>query len=367
MDTEFQLQREGDKITLTVSVPKEEIKRKEQQLLASISRELSIPGFRPGKAPRHLVLSHYGQREFERDLLEALIEEGLKEALDRARLSPVTTPQVREVDFQPDKQLAFQASFEVLPEPEIPDGFSLPLEEPPPAEVSEEELNEVLADLRRQAAVLEPKGAPAEGGDVVRIRQGERVWEAEIDPQRTIGKQLVGVEAGTSVVLRDEEGHAEEFEVLEVYRLLVPDEEETAAYFGEESWQALRERVRAQLLAQKEAERKHALRLAALDALADQLQLEPPPGLLKQATDEEMQALGIKPELRGEVEQAVRRRLRREILAQRIAEQKGLLPTQGEVEQAAREAGADPDRMWGRLVFRRAADWIIEHAKRRPA
>jgi len=148
-----------------------------------------------------------------------------------------------------------------------------------------------------------------------------------------------------------------------VYRLQIPDEEEAAASLGEESWEALVEKVRAQLLAQKEAERRHNFRLAALDALADRLKLEPPPGLLAQATDEEMETLRIKPELRGEVEGAVRRRLRREILAQRIAEQKGLLPSEEELKEEAEKAGVEPDRMWGRLIFRRAADWIIDKAK----
>ena len=107
-----------------------------------------------------------------------------------------------------------------------------------------------------------------------------------------------------------------------------------------------------------------ALRLAALDALADHLKLEPPPKLLEEATQEEMKALRLKPELRGEVEQTVRRRLRREILAQRVAEQKGLLPSEDELKEEAEKLGVEPDQMWGRLVFSRAADWIIEHARR---
>ena len=359
----FEVKREGDVVTVSVTVPREAVRRMEERLLQEIAREVFIPGFRPGKAPRHLVLARYGEREFEEELRDLLIREWLGKTLDRASLKPVTTPQVDSVEFRRGECLSFKATFEVLPDLVIPDELDLSLEEPPPAEVTDEELERVLEDVRRQAAVLEPKEGPAEAGDVVRIARGERMWEAEIDPQRPIGKQLVGVEAGTSVVLKDEEGHAEEFQVVGVYRLQIPDEEEAAASLGEESWEALVEKVRAQLLAQKEAERRHNFRLAALDALADRLKLEPPPGLLAQATDEEMETLRIKPELRGEVEGAVRRRLRREILAQRIAEQKGLLPSEEELKEEAEKAGVEPDRMWGRLIFRRAADWIIDKAK----
>lgn len=360
----FEVKRDGDRVTLVITVPREAIRSKEEELLRQVAREVFIPGFRPGKAPRHLVLARYGEREFEEELRDALIREWLGKTLDRAALEPVTTPEVGEVDFLPGERLSFQASFEVLPEVEIPDEIEVPLEEPPPPEVTEEELKDVLADVRRQAAVLEPKDGKAEAGDVVRIARGDRVWEAEIDPARPIGRQLVGAEAGARIVLKDKEGHAEEFEVVGVYRLVIPDDEEAAASLGEESWDKVVEKVKEQLLAHKEAERKHSLRLSALDALADELKLEPPPGLLKKATDEEMEALRIKPELRAEVEGAVRRRLRREILARRIAEQKGLLPTAEELKQEAEKAGVEPDRMWGRLVFRRAADWIIEQARR---
>ena len=358
----FEVRREGDTVTVTITVPREAIRRAEERLLREIAREVFIPGFRPGKAPRHLVLARYGEREFEQELQDLLIREWLGKTLDRASLEPVTTPQVEEVDFQRGEGLSFTATFEVLPEVEVPDQLDLQLEAPPPAEVSEEELKQVLEDVRRQAAVLEPKEGPAEAGDVVRIARGERMWEAEIDPAPPLGRQLLGVTAGTSVVLKDEEGHAEEFQVIGVYRLLIPDEEEAAASLGEESWEKLVEKVREQLLTQKEAERRHNFRLAALDALADHLKLEPPPGLLARAIDEEMQALRIKPELRGEVEGAVRRRLRREILAQRIAEQKGLLPSEEELEGEAKKVGVEPDRMRGRLIFRRAADWIIDRA-----
>jgi len=361
----FEVKREGDKITLEVEVPKDAIREKETQLLREIAREVFIPGFRPGKAPRHLVLARYGEEAFENDLKDALIREWLGKTLTRADLSPATTPKVEEVDFQRGERLAFRVTFEVLPEVEVPDELDIPLEEPPPAEVPEDDLKAVLEDIKRQAAVLEPKDGPAEAGDVIRIRQGERMWEAEIDPERPIGKQLLGAKAGDKVLLKDEEGNAEEFEVVAVYKLLIPEEEEAAKHFGEESWEALVEEVREELLREAERRRLHNLRLAALDALADALGLEPPPGLLAETAEEEMRSLRARPELRPEVEQAVRRRLRREIVARRVAEQKGLLRTDEEVEKLARESGANPDHIWGRLVFERAADWIIEHAGRK--
>ncbi len=360
----FEVKREGDRITLVVTVPREEIDRKERALLREIAREVFVPGFRPGMAPRHLVLARYGEREFEEELKESLIREWLGRTLDRAALDPATAPHLEEVEFERGKRLYFQVSFEVLPEVEIPDELPISLEEPPPAEVTEEELEEALQDLKRRAGVLEPKDEPAQAGDIVRIAHGDQLWEAEIDPERPIGKQLLGAEPGAKIVLKDEEGHSEEFEVVGVYRLNVPGEEEAAAYYEEDSWEALKDKVKQGLLERKEAERLAAWRLSALDALADHLKLEPPPGLLAEITEEEMRELRVKPELRGEVEQAVRRRLRREILARRIAEQKGFLPTDDEVRKLAEESGAREGSVRARLILDRAADWIIEHARR---
>ena len=72
-ETRFEVKREGDRVTLAVEVPQETVRKKEQELLRALAREVFIPGFRPGKAPKHLVLARYGEQEFEDELKEALI------------------------------------------------------------------------------------------------------------------------------------------------------------------------------------------------------------------------------------------------------------------------------------------------------
>ncbi|MCD6320632.1 trigger factor family protein, partial [Candidatus Bipolaricaulota bacterium] len=60
-----------------------------ERVLRRISREVVIPGFRPGKAPRNLVLAHYGEEAFRNEVREELIREWLNRALDREKLEPV--------------------------------------------------------------------------------------------------------------------------------------------------------------------------------------------------------------------------------------------------------------------------------------
>ncbi|MGC9530338.1 MAG: trigger factor [Candidatus Bipolaricaulaceae bacterium] len=361
----FEVQREGDKVTVKVEVPPEAVRQEEKALLGALAHRLHVPGFRPGKAPAHLVLSRYGEQSFLADLKESLVREWLAKALAEADLRPATTPEVHTEEFHRGGRLAFRAEFEVLPQVEVPDELPLQLPEPPPAEVDEEELESVLEELRKRAGVLQPKDGPVEAGDVVRIRRGEQVWEVEVDPQRPLASQLMGAASGQPVTLQDEDDHTDVFEVAEIYRLIVPDEQETAGHYGDPSWEAMRERVRATMLKRAEAERLTALRIAALDTLADHLDLQPPAGLVAEITGEEMQRLGLKPAARSELEAAVRRRLRRDIIAQRVAEQQGLLPTDEELESVAAGSEENKDRLRSRLVFQRAADWILEHARRK--
>lgn len=361
---QVRVEQTGAEVTLTVEVPGEAIRKKEDELLRSVAREIEVPGFRPGRAPRHLLLAHYGEEAFLVDLREALVREWLRRSLGEAALTPVTTPRVEEMDFQPHQRFAFRVRFEVLPELGIPDEVELRIPEPPPAQVTEEEVAEVLEAMRRQAAVLEPKTGPAEEGDVVHIRRGDQVWEAEASAGRHLGRQLIGATVGGHLVLRDEGGEASEFEVMGVYRVLIPDPPEVASHFGKDSWDALREEVRAGLLQRAEADRLRVHRLAALDALAEALGLEPPPGLLSETTEEELRRLGLGKGARGEVEAAVRRRLRREIVARHIAHQKGILPEREEVERLAREREEEEGVVRGELILTRAADWIIARARR---
>lgn len=360
----IQIKREGTSVILEISVPKEAVVQKEEEVLRILAQELRIPGFRPGKAPRHLLLRRYGEEAFWEEVREHLIRDWLDKALKELHLHPLTTPKVKTLEFVKGEKLSFHVEFEVLPEFSVPEELALSVEEPPPPEVREDEIDAVLADLRREAATLEPKSTPAEEGDVVHIRRGEHLWEGTASAERPIGRQLLGTKAGTRVVLTDDEGHAEEFEVVGVYKLILPSPEETARHYGKETWEELREEVRRELWARAEAKRHDELRRRALDALAEALNIPVPPGLLAETVEEEMKRFPKKPELRAEVEKSVARRVRREILIQRLAQEKGLNPTPEEVRRIAAEEGEDEEIVHNRLLFERTADWVLEHLRR---
>lgn len=360
----IQVKRDGTLVNLEIRVPKEDILRTEAEVLRALAQELQIPGFRPGKAPKDLLLRRYGEDAFWADVRERLIQDWLERAIKDFDLHPLTSPQVKTVEFVKGEKFSFHAEFEVLPEFTVPDELNISISEPSPAEVREEEVEEVLAELRREAATLVPKDGPAEEGDIVHIRRGEQVWEGVASSDRPIGRQLLGARAGTSIILEDEEGHAEEFEIAGVYQLMLPSLEEAARHYGKTTWEELREEVRRELLARAEAKRRDELRRQALDALAEALQIPVPPRFLAETVEEEMKKFPKKPEVRAEVEKAVARRLRREILIHRLSEQKGLAPDPEEVRRLAAEEGENEEIVHNRLLFERTADWVLEHIRR---
>ncbi len=358
----MQVERDGALVKLTVKVPEEAMREAEAQLKEDIRRAVRVPGFRPGKTPVHLALAHYGEDAYKADLKEELVKEWLQRGMEEHDLKPATAPKVEIQSFEPGQTLEFEASFEVFPVMEIPDAPALDLPEMASPEVSEEEVEGVLRDLRRRSAALKPREGPAQKDDVVRISRSGHTWEAEADPEGAMGAQLMGVEAGQQVVLKHDDAE-ETFTVEGVYEVLLPEPEEVAEQYGKDTWDEFREEVRGELLKQAMAEAEHRQRIGALDALADDLKLEAPPGLVEEVVDEEVQRFGGKQELKDEIRVAVQHRLRRELLSRMICEQKGLLPSAEEV-QAEAEGDQDSDAVRARIPAQRAADWVLESQRR---
>ncbi len=358
--------RERDEVTVTVEIPREELVRAEDEAYRRMAKEFHVPGFRPGKVPKAVLLSRYGEDVFDDEVKEILVERGLSRAIEEHDLRPLSSPKVEIVEFVRGERLVFEARFAVWPEVEIPDELDLEIPAIPEAEVSEEELAQTLEELKRRAAILEPKDGPAEVGDLVRFRHRDDLYEVEVTGDKEgLPHELLGKGPGDTVVLEDEKGRKLAVEVTQVYRVTIPAEDEIAAHYGEESWEGLRERARSEIARQKEAERRSRMRLAALDALAEKLGIDVPPSLLEEEVRIELARHGGKEELRGEVEEMVRRRLRRWIVSRLVASQKGLYPSDEEVRELARSLEVEEDLVRSRLILERAADWILEHAQKK--
>src|SRR5487761_156908 len=158
--TEATCRREID-----LEIPAENVQKTTEKIARDLARVARIPGFRPGKAPVTLIRRRFAE-EIKGEVLESLVPEFLEQALTEKKLSPVTRPQVDNVDFTDAGPLKFRATFEVLPEFELADYKNV--------EIEIEALGVGDAEgeeMRERAATYAPvEGRTAKDGDFVQVK-----------------------------------------------------------------------------------------------------------------------------------------------------------------------------------------------------
>ncbi|MEW5895717.1 MAG: trigger factor [Candidatus Omnitrophota bacterium] len=102
---------------LNFEVSKERVSKKIEEVFKDITREAKVKGFRPGKAPRHVIESEYGGLAKE-EAIKKIIPEVYQEALEKESISPLDYPEIGAVEFK-DGILKFTAGIEVKPEVKV--------------------------------------------------------------------------------------------------------------------------------------------------------------------------------------------------------------------------------------------------------
>ena len=88
-------------------------------------KQAALPGFRPGKAPRALVLKKY-EADVKAEVKRKLIGDAYRQAVDENKISVVGYPDIEEIQFGPGQALQFAATIETAPEFQLPDYKGLP-------------------------------------------------------------------------------------------------------------------------------------------------------------------------------------------------------------------------------------------------
>jgi trigger factor len=130
---------------------------------AEFVRQVRLPGFRPGKAPAHLVARQFGEQIAE-EAKRKLLNESYRQALEEHKLTPVTAPQIEEVQFGPGQPMVYTATIEVEPQFALPDYTGLPVRREK-REVTEEDVARALDVLREQRAEFVEVDRPLQPGD----------------------------------------------------------------------------------------------------------------------------------------------------------------------------------------------------------
>lgn len=135
-----------------------------------ISKKAKIPGFRKGKIPAHVIDSNFGKPYVLQEAASRSISELYPEIIEASEFKPIDYPKIKITQMEEDKPLGFEAEIELEPEIILPKYKGIKVNTLP-AEVSDEELQAQIDNMRKNFASLEPVegGAPAAEGDFVTI------------------------------------------------------------------------------------------------------------------------------------------------------------------------------------------------------
>ena len=152
---------------LKVQVPASEVQQQIDARLREIGKQVRIKGFRPGRIPFSVLRQRYGG-QVRKEVVAKTVQETLAEAIQQQELRPVTQPRLDQApDPSSDGDLEYVATVEIFPELETIDVAALQLTRPD-AEVTEEDVDEMVETLREQRREWKPvERAPREGDQVL--------------------------------------------------------------------------------------------------------------------------------------------------------------------------------------------------------
>jgi trigger factor len=183
---------------LSVEIPAEAVKNEVDKAYSNLAKKAHVRGFRPGKAPRSVLLHLFGP-QVQNDVAKTIVDTTLPQVLNEKNVTPVTRPTVEPGKISVTEAFSYTARFEVQPEILDPkyEGFELIR---PKLEATDKMVDEQLESLRqRHAALKAPEPArPAQAHDVLTIDFTVSVDGQEV---KDAGGQGVQIELGAGQAL----------------------------------------------------------------------------------------------------------------------------------------------------------------------
>lgn len=155
-------------VKLTIEVPAGMLHLFSEEAYKKLAPKVKISGFRPGKAPKHLVEKELGSEVINNEILEIAFQKTFYEAVMKEKLVTVSPPQVKVLKFVPTDGLTYEAVVTILPEVKLPDFKSIKLKKKE-VKLEEKEVDNVLEDLKKQHSTKKEVKRAAKKDDNVEI------------------------------------------------------------------------------------------------------------------------------------------------------------------------------------------------------
>lgn len=276
--------------------------------LAKITPKVKLPGFRPGKAPKNVLVSRF-KSEIAREVAENLMDSHFEEAIRSIGVHPISRPAIESAKLGEGAEGLVKIQFDVAPEVKLPEYKGLNLVKKKRV-VDDEYVNSSLELMRERAARYIPVEDGAEFGHFVMIDMRvkpkgmkAKVYEdksLQLDESRPFDAKLTGLKVDetksfTLHVPEDDKDRSVagreayyEVHVLDIRSKVVPDlDDEFAKDVGNyENLQALREGLRKDLENAAESDALARLQSDILDMLLDASTFEAPYSMVSLQLDD---------------------------------------------------------------------------------
>jgi trigger factor len=371
---------EGLRREYKVVVPMGDLDAKVTARLEEMKPKMHLKGFRPGKAPVSFLKKQFG-KSMMGEVVEEVVNEGSKKAIEDNALKPAFAPRVEPVGeleqvVEGKADLEFTVKVDLMPEFDLADVSKFKIEKLT-AEVTEDDIDEALKRLAEQSRTYSAREGAAELDDMVTIDFVGRIDGDEFpggkadDFNLTLGsgqfipgfeEQLIGAKAGETRDVKvsfpaeyqaAELAGKEAVFTVTVKEVKAPDEikidDELAKRLGLESLGVLKDRVREQVKRDfTQASRLH-LKRRILDALDQSHTFPLPPAMVESEfngiwsqVENELKREGktiadegrSEEEVKKEYHDIAERRVRLGLVLARIGEQNGLTIAPDEMQRA---------------------------------
>ncbi|MCL4424998.1 MAG: trigger factor [Firmicutes bacterium] len=312
---------EKDKATFEITLPPEDVARGLEGAYRKLVKRVNVPGFRKGKAPRHILERFVGREALQQEALETLVPEAYESAIKELKIEPIDQPTIDDIEIAAGQPLVFKVSVAVSPEVQLGDYQSLHIKEDPVV-VIPERVDQELEHLREQHSHLVVEGPESE------VKEGHFAvidYKGYIDGQEFAGgagegqllevgshtfipgfeEQLMGARAGEEREIKvtfPEDYRAQDLagkealfkvKIQEIKRRVLPDlDDDLARMVGQfQTLQELREETANRVSKTEKAQARQELEKKVVDAIADMSVVKPPDILIDRRIDRLMAEL----------------------------------------------------------------------------
>jgi len=295
---------------LRVEIETKQVDETFDSITRDFQRQASLPGFRPGKAPKEMVVRKYS-KDIEEEVKRKLISDCYKKAVEEQKLDVLGYPDIEEIQFNRGQPLQFAATVETAPEFELPEYKGLPIQREV-ASIAAEDLNRALDALREPKVSFKTADRAVQQGDIAVVNykgtvEGKPITEIAPTAQGLTEKQgfwidvpsksfipgfaeqLVGTKAGEKKTvnvdfpadfvtpqLAGKKG-VYEVEIVEAKEKLLPAlDDEFAKSYGAENIEKLKEGVQRDLQNELDYKQNRNLRNQLIRVLLSRVNFELP-------------------------------------------------------------------------------------------